>query len=65
MSGPGRRALAGSSSETLPDWVVMVRRPPLVLNGAEDAYRIGLFAALIVPTGNVDEAVWSAAAPCR
>jgi hypothetical protein len=36
-----------------------------VLSGAENAYRVGLFAASIVPTENVDEAAWSAAAPCR
>jgi transposase-like protein len=37
----------------------------MLLNGAENAYRSGLFAALIVPTGNADKAASSAAAPCR
>ena len=37
----------------------------LVLNGAKDSHGLGQFAAFIVPTGNGDEAAWSAAAPRR
>jgi hypothetical protein len=50
------------TAEDAPDLPAALER---LLSGAENAYRVGLFAASIVPTGNVDEVAWSAAAPCR